>query len=82
MEAAKEKLKDSAPQPENTETFERVAKHLADNKVDMVAAKLHVGPLLTIDPVKETITGARSAEAIPMLTREYRAPYLLPASPA
>ena len=82
IETAKEKLKDVAHQPETSETFERVAKHLADNKVDMMAAKLHVGPLLTIDPVKETITGARSDEATPMLTRDYRAPYLLPAAPA
>lgn len=78
VEGAKERLKDAAPQPEVAETFERVAKHLADNHVDMMAAKLHVGPLLAIDSVKETFTGARAAEAIPMLTREYRAPYVVP----
>lgn len=76
---AKDRLKDATPQPEVAETFERVAKHLADNHVDLSTAKLHVGPQLTIDPVKESFTGAQAAQANPMLTREYRAPYVVPA---
>lgn len=79
IEEAKERLKGATPQPEAAETFERVAKHLNDNHIDLAATRLNLGPVLTIDPVQETFTGELADKANPMLTREYRAPYVVPA---
>jgi hypothetical protein len=63
---------------EAQETFQRFADHLAENKVDLEAAKVQFGPRLKIDPQSETFPG--NAEANQMLTREYRAPYIVPAA--
>jgi len=60
------------------ETMERTLAHLKDNKVDMAATKLQVGPVLPFDPKSETFPG--NAQANAMLTREYRAPYTVPAA--
>jgi hypothetical protein len=63
---------------ETQETFERFADHLAENKVDLEQAKVTLGPKLTIDPKTETFPG--NDKANPMLTRQYRAPYIVPAA--
>jgi hypothetical protein len=60
------------------ETYERFASHLAENKVDLEKDKVQLGPRLAIDPKTETFPG--NAEANKMLTREYRAPYIVPAA--
>ena len=60
------------------DTFARTAEHLADNKVDLDKSKMIIGPLLSFDPEKETFPENSRANA--MLTREYRAPYIVPAA--
>jgi len=79
---AKERLHHVANRTEAEQTFERFVQHLKDNKVDVNSTKITMGPSLTIDPKTETFTGSRAAEANPMLTREYRAPYVVPAEGA
>jgi hypothetical protein len=66
-----------AKDPEGLETTKRFAEHLKANGVDLTGNKIQVGPLLKILP-NETFSGPRSEEANAMLSREYRAPYLLP----
>jgi hypothetical protein len=39
--------------------------------------KLTLGPVLTMDPKKETFSG--NADASKMLTRDYRKPFVVPA---
>jgi hypothetical protein len=62
------------------ETFDRTRKHLVDNNVDLATSKLTMGAWLTIDPKTERFTNNDKANA--MLTRAYRAPYVVPASAA
>lgn len=63
---------------EASETLERVVNHLKDNGVDPNESQLALGPLLTLDGEGFTGTGAR--EATPMLTREYRKPFVVPSA--
>ena len=56
--------------------LERTLKHLAANDVDLAKTPLTLGPMLKIDPAAETIVGNAAAAAL--LTREYRAPFLVP----
>jgi hypothetical protein len=60
------------------ETLARTLAHLKDNGVDMAGTKLQVGPLLKCDPQSETFPGNDAANA--MLTREYRAPFVVPSA--
>jgi hypothetical protein len=73
LEAAK--LKD-----ECVETFDRVKQHLADNGVSPESTPLRYGSMLSVDGRGETFTGSQSDKANPMLTREYRKNYEVPAS--
>ena len=67
--------------PDNVQdTFERTRTHLTDNDVDIASTKLTMGPWLTLDPRAERFTDNEKANA--MLTRPYRAPYVVPASAA
>lgn len=78
--AAADALKkiDSITSQDNAkDTYERTMKHLEENKVDVAATKLQIGNDLAFDPVTETFTGDQ-ADANKMLTREYRAPYVVP----
>ena len=59
-----------------TETLKRTLKHLALNKVDVSKTPLTLGPALTVNAAEETITG--NADATALLTREYRAPFIVP----
>jgi len=63
---------------EATETFERVAGHLSDNKVDLAEVPVGFGAKLALDGEKETVTGDMASAANPMLTREYRKPFVVP----
>ena len=57
------------------ESFERMRKHCADNKVGG-DTEIHVGPYLKFDAKTERFTD--SDEANKMLTRDYRKPYVVP----
>jgi predicted dehydrogenase len=61
------------------ETLDRFLQHLQDNKVDPQTTPITAGPLLTLAG-KEEFSGPRSEEANRYLTREYRAPYVVPAT--
>jgi predicted dehydrogenase len=78
----KERLQHVGSKAEALETFDRFTQHLTDNQVDLGSAKLHFGPYLTLDSKMEQFVGEGSQAANPMLTREYRAPYLVPAAGA
>ena len=58
------------------EAFERVKAHLIANKVDISKTPLTLGVPLVMDPKTEKFTGNDAANA--MLTRPYRAPYIVP----
>ena len=62
------------------ETFERVKHHLADNHVDLNDAQVQFGALLKVDGQGETFSGPMSEMANPLLTREYRKGFEVPAS--
>jgi hypothetical protein len=59
-----------------TESFGRMVEHLERNKVDLKAKDLALGPVLMMDPKTERFTN--NPEANKMLTRNYRAPYIIP----
>jgi len=59
-------------------TLARVVEHLRDNKVDPAKAGIRLGPALAFDPKTETFTS--NADANAMLTRDYRAPFVVPSS--
>ncbi|HEX8309894.1 MAG TPA: Gfo/Idh/MocA family oxidoreductase [Chthoniobacteraceae bacterium] len=61
---------------EATETFGRMAEHLAANQVDITADQLALGEFLQMDPSTERFIG--NAEADKLLTRDYRAPFIVP----
>jgi hypothetical protein len=61
-------------------SYERLKEHLAHNKLDLEKVKLHYGPKLTFDPAAEKFIDNSQADA--MLTREYRAPFVVPAAGA
>ena len=58
-----------------TEAFNRMKDHLAQNKVTGTTEVL-VGKSLTVDSASEKIVGDEAANKL--LTREYRAPYVVP----
>jgi predicted dehydrogenase len=60
-----------------SETLDRMLRHLQDNMVDPQTVKITSGPLLALNGT-ETFHGDRADEANPMLTREYRAPFVVP----
>ncbi|GHT25766.1 NADH-dependent dehydrogenase [Planctomycetales bacterium] len=63
---------------DNSATLERILKHLTDgNGVDLKKTPLSLGPQLKIDVEKEEFIGNDAANAL--ATREYRAPYIVPA---
>ncbi|MBL9203122.1 MAG: Gfo/Idh/MocA family oxidoreductase [Opitutaceae bacterium] len=64
--------------PALAEATARMAEHLAANKVDLAKTPLTYGVPLTIAPGKEAFTGEFAKEATPLLTRKYRAPYIVP----
>ena len=72
-DAIREKLKGNAVAQE---TFESINKHLQMNLVDLSKNNATLGEFLTMDPATEAFTG--NPEATKLLTREYRAPYVIP----
>jgi len=69
----KEKIKGSK---DATDSFDRLATHLAANNVDISADQLTFGEYLKFDPKTEKFIG--NAEADKLLTREYRAGFVVP----
>lgn len=59
-----------------SECFDRMDKYLAANGVDLAKTPLVLGPMLKIDSKQETILDNPAACAL--LTRNYRAPFLMP----
>jgi predicted dehydrogenase len=60
------------------ETFARTRQHLVENNVDLEKSKLTLGPLLRLDAEEEKFLANASADAL--LAREYRKPFVVPAS--
>lgn len=77
---AQHRLENVKPKGEALETFERVKHHLADNHVDLQSAKIQFGAALTVDGKGESFTGGMSERANPLLSREYRKGFEVPAS--
>ena len=72
-DAIREKLKGNA---DAMDSFDRLATHLAANEVDISMEKLALGEFLKFDPKTEKFIGNAAADKL--LTREYRAPYIVP----
>ncbi len=77
-EAARRHVESIQSQDNVQETFERTLQHLSDNKVDLSTAQIAMGAALDFDPKSETFPGHDAANAL--LTREYRAPFVVPAA--
>ena len=58
------------------ECFDRTMKHLAANNVDLVKTPLSLGPMLEMDVENETVLN--NPAACELLSRECRAPYIIP----
>ncbi len=67
------KIKDDA-----RDTFDRTMQHLKDNSIDLAKTKLQLGPWLAFNPSQEKFIDNSAADAL--LTREYRAPFIVPAA--
>ena len=61
-------------------TFDRTVTHLKENGVDVDTIQIQLGDVLKIDPETEKFVGNSQADAL--LTREYRAPYVVPGAGA
>ncbi|MDB5346103.1 MAG: oxidoreductase domain protein [Schlesneria sp.] len=66
-----------ASDKEALETLDRFQQHLLENKVSPDATKITLGPKLTLAGTEE-FSGSHAADANKYLTREYRAPYIVP----
>lgn len=62
---------------EALETLDRFQQHLLENKVSPESTKITLGPKLILAG-KEEFSGPHAADANKFLTREYRAPYVVP----
>lgn len=58
------------------ETFDRMVQHLVANGVDLNATPLSFGPVLQFDAKSEKVIGNQAAAKL--MTREYRAPFVVP----
>lgn len=64
--------------PMLAESCERMVRHLAANRLTPGATDVTLGARLALVPGEERFTGAQSAAANELLTRAYRAPYVVP----
>ncbi len=76
VDGVKERLKSVTSAEHLQETYERFTQHLADNKLDLNTTKLAFGPQLKLDVANEKFVDNPAADA--MLTRDYRAPFVVP----
>jgi predicted dehydrogenase len=76
---ALEKLKSMKCNDDVQETLDRVVTHLSANKVQVGHdPQFRLGERLEFDPESETFKGSSAADA--MLTRDYRAPFVVPSA--
>jgi hypothetical protein len=75
--SAEELQKSLGDDVESLATLDRFLAHLADNKQNPQTAKITAGPTLWLSD-DETFVGEHSEDANKLLTREYRAPYVVP----
>jgi len=61
-----------------SEAYGRMAEHLAANNVDFAKTPVTLGMPLAVDPTAERFTGPNAGPANAMLTRQYRAPFVVP----
>jgi predicted dehydrogenase len=73
---AKERLASMASPEHLQDTYARFTEHLSDNKLDLATTKLSFGPTLKVDVDTESFVDNSAADA--MLTRDYRAPFVVP----
>jgi predicted dehydrogenase len=73
--AIREKIKADS---EALDSFGRMAEHLKLNEVNIEADQLTLGEFLKMDPAIERFIGNAAADKL--LTREYRAPFVVPAT--
>jgi hypothetical protein len=74
---ARERLKSIQSGDDLAQVFARFESHLAENGVALDYTAVQFGRPLAFDPQRETF---RDAQANPWLTREYRAPFVVPAA--
>ena len=76
LDALRERIKGNALL---VEAYGRMGEHLVANGVDAAKTPLTLGVPLQLAPGKEAFVGEFAAQATPMLTRQYRAPFAVPA---
>jgi len=74
----KDRLQSLSSPEQLQDTFARFSQHLTDNKLDLSTTKLTFGAKLAIDPAGEKFVDNSAADAL--LTRDYRAPFVVPAA--
>lgn len=77
VESAKKTLSEIKSLDDNQATLARTVEHLEKNNVDLKKYPISMGPLLKFDPEKEEFID--NDEANKLATKEYRAPYVVPA---
>ncbi len=74
-DALRDKIKGDAPL---VEAYGRMVEHLGANGVDLKKTPATLGVTLTVDAKAERFTGPDAAAANALLTRAYRAPFIVP----
>lgn len=74
-DVVRERIKGNAPL---AEAYGRMSEHLAANQANYSQTPLILGAPLQIEAKKERFTGEFAKAANPLLTREYRAPFVVP----
>ena len=64
--------------PELSDSFKRFMEHLDKNEVKAKKVDIVLGPALEFDPAAEKFTGALADQANALITRKYRAPFVVP----
>ena len=63
---------------ELSDSFERLQSHLTANRIDLNEHPLTLGPMLEMDPRRERFVGTFADEANRLVSRDYRAPFVVP----
>ena len=73
-----EEIRKSIDNADLMDSFERMVKHLQANEVDLEKEPITMGPMLTMDPVREKFVGEYGEWANMYLKRNYREPFVVP----